>query len=136
MKKVIGVLLLVGALGLFSYARMRSAAVDKDVRFYIRLAADARGREAEITSLRNKIAMDQLTVGDAIAKHADQTGPEAAAAADRARLAELEKEQTGMGTAAMNEEAANSAEHQRWVVMVLYVGSLLSGLIGIGYLVK
>ena len=136
MKKIVGLLLLVGAFGLFAYARMRSAAVDKDVRFYIRLAADARERESEMASLRNRIAMGALTMGDAIVKHTDQTGPEAAVAADRARLAELERAQAALGSAAMNEEAANGAAHQRWVVMVLYVGSVLSGLIGIGYLVK
>lgn len=136
MKKILGLVLLVGALGMFAYARMRSAAVDKDVRFYIRAAADARGRETEMGSLRTSIAMGGLAVGDAIVKHTDVTVPQAAVAADQARLAELERVEKALGTAAANEEAANSAEHRRWVVMVMYVGSVLAGLIGIGYLVK
>jgi hypothetical protein len=135
-KKIVGLLLLVAAFGMFAYARMRSAAVDKDVRFYIRMAADARERETEISSLNNKITMNSVAIGDAIVKHLDETSLQTGMLADRARLMELERAETALGSAAVNEEAANSAEHRRWVVMVMYVGSVLAGLIGIGYLVK
>ncbi len=63
MKKIIGILCLFAAAWVFGYALRHSEAEERDLRRYVRQAAEARDRELEISNLRNKLAMDALTVG-------------------------------------------------------------------------
>jgi hypothetical protein len=131
-KKVAGVVCLLAAFCLVVFGRMQGAADEKDARTYIRQESEARDREPEIASLRNKLSMDALAIGDAIVKHADTTALEAEQAKDKARLGELEQAERIIGTAAMNEDAAIEVGKRRWVVLAEYGGAVVLGLAGIG----
>ncbi len=136
MKKVAGVACLVAAFCLVVFGRMQGASDEKDARTYIRQASEARDREAEIASLRNRLAMETLVIGHAIANHADTTTLEAEQAKDKARLGELEQTERMLGTAAMNESAAIDAEKHHWVIFAAYAGAVMLALVGIGLLMK
>jgi hypothetical protein len=71
MKKIVGLLCLLVGLGVLAYSKTRSAADEVSARLYMRQAAEARDREAEISRVRNKLAMEAPAMGDAIVKYAD-----------------------------------------------------------------
>ena len=134
MKKIVGLLLLVGAIGMFTSARMRSAAVDRDVLFFTRMAADAHQRESEMADLMEEIAGHSVYRSQYVG--AVTIPPDPTHTGQRAKLAEVQQQESMLGSAAVNDARVAGVKRERWVVMVMYVGSVLAVLIGIGYLVK
>ena len=134
MRKIVGLVCLLVGLLVLGFAKTRSAADEKAARLYVRQAAEARVRETEIASLRNRLAMDALAVGDAIAKHTDASAAEAEQAKDKARMAELEQAEKTLGTASMNENAVVAVQRHHGRILVEYGAGIVLVLVGLAQL--
>lgn len=113
MKKIVGLCCLVVAVVFFVATSTGWESDDAQSEVLVERLALAINRESDIASLRNKISMDQLEVGDSIVQHKEVGTASAKLAGDQAELSRLQQTNKTLGTSGAQRQAITDLRNHR-----------------------